>query len=180
MAESTTPEPLPAGRPGWDATNAFLLLRLWLGLRAVLAGVQKFSAYHAVATPLIDPSTGQADASGVMINVNVKAYAFSNYAGIPQALMDKFSHDPLLPKFALVAFSYALGPLLIISGFNLLVGLGTRTALMIQGLLYVGLSIGLILIDQPDGIAWLGIHVGLVAFALLLVEHNRFTVSKRW
>jgi thiosulfate dehydrogenase [quinone] large subunit len=170
-------ENLAPRKPDWNATNAFLLLRLWLGLRALLAGVQKFSVYHAVATPLIDPSTGQPDASGVMVNVNVKAYAFSSYAGVPQALMDKFSHDPLLPKFALVAFNYVLGPALIISGFTLLVGMGTRISLMTQGILYVALSVGLILIDQPDGIAWLGIHVGLVAFALLLVEHNRFTVA---
>ncbi len=35
--------------------------------------------------PLIDPSTGQPDASGVMVNVNVKSYALANYAGIPDS-----------------------------------------------------------------------------------------------
>jgi thiosulfate dehydrogenase [quinone] large subunit len=60
-----------AGKPGpgsWDLTFAFWVLRLWLGLRTFLSGVQKFSAYHVVATPLIDPSTGQSDASGVIVN----------------------------------------------------------------------------------------------------------------
>ncbi len=161
-------------------TCAFVLLRLWLGLRALLAGVQKFSAYHAVATPLIDPATGQPDASGVMVNVNVKSYALANYAGVPQSLMDKFAHDPLLPKFALTAFNYALGPLLLLSGLMLLAGLGTRISLLLQGVLYIALTAGLVLIDQADGVAWLGIHLALVAFALTLAEHNRFTVLKRW
>lgn len=178
MDQTTTTLQTPFARR--DLTNAFLVLRLWLGLRALLAGVQKFSAYHAVATPLLDPSTGQPDASGVMVNVNVKSYAFSNYAGVPQALMDKFAHDPLLPKFALTAFSAVLGPLLLLSGVMLLVGLGTRVSLLVQGLLYALLTVGLVLIDQPDGIAYLGIHVGLVAMALVLAEHNRFAVVRKW
>lgn len=174
------PEIVPAPTPTRDLTYAFLVLRLWLGLRALLAGIQKFSVYHAVATPLIDPSTGQPDASGVMVNVNVKSYALANYAGVPQSLMDKFSHDPLLPKFALTAFNHVLGPALLISGAMLLFGLGTRISLLVQAVLYVALTVGLVLIDQPDGIAYLGIHLGLVAFALVLAEHNRFAVLKRW
>jgi thiosulfate dehydrogenase (quinone) large subunit len=180
MAESTESIVYSSRKPLWDMTYAFLMLRLWLGLCALLAGVQKFSTYHAVATPLIDPATGQPDASGVMVNVNIKSYALANYAGVPQSLMDKFSHDPLLPKFALAAFNHVLGPALLISGFMLLVGLGTRISLLVQGVVYVTLTVGLVLIDQADGVAYLGIHLGLVAFALMLAEHNRFAVLKKW
>jgi thiosulfate dehydrogenase [quinone] large subunit len=42
------------------------------------------------------------------------------------------------------------------------------------------LTVGLILIKQDDGVAWLGIHVALVAFALALARHNRFTLLKKW
>ena len=62
----------------------------------------------------------------------------------------------------------------------LLVGLGTRVSLFLQGLLYIGLTAGLILIKQDDGIAWLGIHVALVAFALILSQHNRLCLLKKW
>ena len=62
----------------WDFTFAFLALRLWLGVRALFVGVEKFGAYKSVAMPLIDPTTGQPDASGVMVNVNVKTYALAN------------------------------------------------------------------------------------------------------
>jgi thiosulfate dehydrogenase [quinone] large subunit len=159
---------------------AFLVLRLWLGVRALLAGIEKFGVYQSVAKPVIDPATGQPDASGVMINVNVKHYAFANYSGIPAALKDKFAYEPLLPKFALTAFDHLLGPLFIITGVMLLVGLGTRLSLFVQALLYLALTVGLILIDKPDGIAYLGIHVAMVAFALVLVKYNKFALLKKW
>jgi thiosulfate dehydrogenase [quinone] large subunit len=162
------------------ATYAFLVLRLWLGVRALLAGIEKFGAYRSIAMPLIDPSTGQPDASGVLVNVNVKSYSFANYAGIPPALRDKFGHEPLLPRFALVAFDHLLGPLLILGGIMLLIGLGTRISLLLQALIYVALTAGLVLINQPDGIAYLGIHIALLAGALFLVEQNRFAVLKKW
>lgn len=177
----TTERTLDQGRKvNWDYTFAFLALRLWLGVRALFVGIQKYAAYRSVATPLLDPATGQPDASGVMVNVNVKSYAWANYAGIPTALRDKFSHDPLFPKFALVAFDRMLGPVFILTGIMLIVGLGTRLSLIAQALLFIALTVGLVLIDQSDGVAWLGIHIGLVAAAFLLVEHNRFTVLKKW
>src|SRR5580698_5128259 len=86
------------GQCNCDFTLAFLVLRLWLAVRALLTGIEKFGTYQAVAMPVIDPSTGQPDSSGVMVNVNVKHYAMANYSGIPSALKDKFTHEPLLPQ----------------------------------------------------------------------------------
>jgi thiosulfate dehydrogenase (quinone) large subunit len=180
MTDSTERKLDTGRRIKWDFTFAFLALRLWLGVRALFVGIEKFGSYRSVAMPLIDPSTGQPDASGVMVNVNIKSYALANYAGIPAALRDKFSHEPLLPKFALVAFDKMLGPAFILTGIMLLIGLGTRLSLLVQGLLFIALTVGLVLIDQNDGVAYLGIHIGLVAGAFLLAEHNRFAVLKKW
>jgi thiosulfate dehydrogenase [quinone] large subunit len=180
MTDSTDRKIDPGRKVNWDFTYAFLALRFWLGVRAVFVGIEKFGAYRSVAQPLIDPATGQPDASGVMVNVNIKSYALANYAGVPAALRDKFSHQPLLPKFALVAFDKMLGPAFILTGIMLIVGLGTRLSLLAQGVLFIALTVGLVLIDQNDGVAYLGIHIGLVAAAFLLVEHNRFTVLKKW
>jgi thiosulfate dehydrogenase [quinone] large subunit len=177
----STEKKLDLGRKvNWDFTFAFLTLRIWLGVRALFVGIEKFGAYRSVAMPLVDPATGQPDASGVMVNVNIKSYALANYAGIPAGLRDKFSHQPLLPKFALVPFDRMLGPAFILTGIMLLVGLGTRLSLLAQALLFIALTVGLVLIDQSDGVAYLGIHIGLVAGALLLAEHNRFVVLKKW
>ncbi|MGB6687978.1 MAG: hypothetical protein WBE76_09060 [Terracidiphilus sp.] len=180
MADSTERMLDPGRKTNWDFTFAFLALRFWIGIRALFVGIEKFGAYQSVAMPLIDPATGQPDASGVMVNVNIKSYALANYAGIPAALRDKFSHDPLFPKFALVAFDRMLGPAFILTGIMLLLGLGTRLSLLAQALLFIALTVGLVLIDQSDGVAYLGIHIGLVAGAFLLAEHNRFTVLRKW
>jgi thiosulfate dehydrogenase (quinone) large subunit len=165
---------------GCDQTLAFLVLRGWLAVRAIFTGIEKFGAYQSVAKPVIDPATGQPDASGVMINVNVKHYALANYSGIPAGLKDKFTYEPLLPKFAVTAFDHLLGPAFILTGIMLLIGLGTRLSLFMQGLIYITLTIGLILIRQDDGISWLGIHIALVAFALTLARHNKFALLKKW
>ena len=164
----------------WDYTFAFWALRLWLGVRALFVGIQKYAAYKSVAMPLIDPATGQPDASGVMVNVSVKSYALANYSGIPAGMRDKFVHEPLFPKFALIAFDRMLGPVFILTGIMLILGLGTRLSLIAQGLLFIALTVGLVLIDQNDGVAYLGIHIGLVAVAFLLVQHNRFVVLAKW
>lgn len=159
---------------------AFFVLRLWLAARAIITGIEKFGAYKTIQKPLIDPATGMEDPSGAMVDVKIKFYALTNYHGIPPALKDKFADEPLLPHPLLTAFDHALGPLLIITGIMLLLGLGTRLSLFVQGLIYVALTVGLILLGQNDGVAWLAIHVALVALALMLARHNRFAILKKW
>lgn len=162
-----------------DLTLAFWVLRAWLGIRALLTGIEKFGAYKTIQTASIDPTTGLADPN-LVIDVKVKYYSLANYSGIPASLKTKFANEALLPQFAMTAFDKMLGPVLIATGLMLLLGLGTRLSLFLQGLIYVALTVGLILIKQDDGISWLGIHVALVAFALVLAKHNKFTLTKKW
>lgn len=163
-----------------DLTLAFLVLRGWLAVRAILTGIEKFGAYKTIQKPLVDPTTGMEDPSGAMIDVKIKFYALTNYSGVPAPLKDKLANEPLLPGFALSTFSGLLGPALIVTGLMLLLGLGTRLSLFLQGMIYVALTVGLILIRQDDGISWLGIHVALVALALMLAKHNQFALLKKW
>ena len=72
-----------------DYSLAFLLLRGWLAVRAIFTGMEKFGAYKSIQQPLIDPATGQPDASGAVVNVKVKYYALANYSGIPRRLEGK-------------------------------------------------------------------------------------------
>jgi thiosulfate dehydrogenase [quinone] large subunit len=163
-----------------DLTLAFWVLRGWLAVRAILTGVEKFGAYKTIQQPLLDPATGQPDASGAMVELKVKFYSLANYSGIPAALKGKFANESLLPPFALNLFDHLLGPALIATGVMLLLGLGTRLSLFAQGLIYIALTAGLILIKQDDGVAWLGLHIALVAFALMLARYNRFALLKKW
>lgn len=163
-----------------DRSLAFLVLRGWLAVRAILTGIEKFGAYQSIQKPFVDPVTGMPDPSGAMIEVKQKYYSLTNYAGVPQSLKDRFANEPLLPHAMTTPFYAGLGWALIVLGVMLLVGLGTRISLMLQGLLYIALTVGLILIKQDDGVAWLGIHILLVAFALTLVRYNRFTLLRKW
>ena len=65
--------------------------------------------------------------------MKVKYYALANYSGIPAGLKGKFANEVLLPKFALTLFDHLLGPALIATGVMLLLGLGTRVSLFVQG-----------------------------------------------
>lgn len=163
-----------------DYSLAFLVLRGWLALRAILTGIEKFGTYKTVQQPLMDPTTGMADPSGAMIDVKIKSYALTNYSGIPSVFKDKFANEPLLPQPLLAMFEHLLGPVLIATGIMLLLGLGTRLSLFIQGLIYIMLTAGFILIRQDDGISWLGIHVALVALALMLAKYNKLALLKKW
>jgi thiosulfate dehydrogenase [quinone] large subunit len=163
-----------------DLTLAFLVLRGWLAVRAILTGLEKFGAITSIQKPVVDPVTGAEDPSGAVLDVKVKFYALTNYSGIPPALQDKLAGEPLLPRFAVATFDHLLGPALIVTGVMMLLGLGTRVSLCLQGLIYIALTAGLILIKQDDGVAWLGIHVALIAFALTLARHNRFALLKKW
>ena len=110
----------------------------------------------------------------------MKHYALANYHGVPEALMSKFTAEPLMLKFALPLYDKVLGPSLVVLGVTILLGIASRTSLFLLGLLYTSLTWGLILIKQDEGVSWLGVHMILVVMALALSNHNRFTLLKKW
>ena len=156
---------------------AFLTLRLWLGSRALISGLEKYSAKITVQEPLLD-AAGQPDMSGAMLDVEKKVYGLKYYHALPDTLQTKFAAEPLLPGFLCTPFYALLGPALLVLGVLLLIGAANRLTLFAMGVLYVALTLGLMLIGQDAGVSWLAIHVGLVAFALTLVDHNRFAVTR--
>ncbi len=164
----------------WDATLAFWLLRGWLGLRAVMTGLEKYAQMGKVMKPWVDPKTGAADPGGAMVEASQKVYALANYSPIPQSMQDKFAAEPLLPAVMLKIFYVLLGPALILLGVMLWLGIGTRVSLFVQGLLYIMLTAGLIMIKADDGVAWLAIHIVMIAMALVLAKHNQLCILKKW
>jgi thiosulfate dehydrogenase [quinone] large subunit len=83
-----------------------------------------------------------------------------------------------MPSFLTTPFYFCLGGGLILLGLLLLFGIRTRETLLIMGLLYCMLTVGLILLGQEQGVAWLGIHVLAVVAALVLAPFNRFSITK--
>ncbi len=157
---------------------ATLLLRIWLSMRAIQTGLEKFAGISTGSTEVwID---GAPNAYGLTEGTATKTYSIANYQGVPSALYDKFASEPLIPVWALDFYNVVLGPAFILLGLALLLGLASRIALFGMGLLYTSLTFGLILIKQSDGVAWLAIHVLMVVAALLLAKHNRLTLLKKW
>lgn len=155
-----------------------LLLRVWLAVRAIQTGIEKFAG--SKAADQIVSVDGAANEYGLTAAGSVKQYALANYHGVPEALMTKFQAEPLMMKFALPLYDKILGPTLLILGFTILLGIASRTSLFLLGLLYISLTWGLILIKQDEGVSWLGVHMILIVMALMLAGHNRFAILKKW
>lgn len=133
-----------------DYAAAFLLLRLFLGLRTFLAGLEKFEAGGK--------------------------YSFENYYTNMARMASGITGASFMPLWMTKTFAMSLGYLLLLFGTALLLGLKTRCALILTGLLYVGLSFGLMAVQEAEGVAWLGMHIVMFSFALVLVKHDRFAL----
>ncbi len=183
---SEQPQESSAGSSGGSCcTNTLALvygswlLRLWLAVRAIQTGVEKYSKAVQSAGEAVKVD-GVANAEGLSAVSASKVYAFGNYHGVPEGLMKKFQGEPLMLKWALPMYDTMLGPALIVLGVTILVGFAYRTSLFLLGLLYISLTWGLILIKQDDGVSWLGVHMILVVMALALAQHNRLAILKKW
>jgi thiosulfate dehydrogenase [quinone] large subunit len=134
----------------FDHTAAFLLLRLFLGLRTLLAGVEKFESKGS--------------------------YSLANYSENMGRMSQGITGASFLPLWMTRSFALTLGYVLVVLGAALLLGVKTRCTLFLAGLVYVGLSFGLMAVQESEGVAWLGVHVGLFAAALVLSRYDRFAL----
>jgi thiosulfate dehydrogenase (quinone) large subunit len=148
MNETSSPVLTPA--PRGEYTAAFLLLRLFLGLRTLLAGVEKFESRGS--------------------------YSLDNYSENMSRMAQGITGASFLPLWATRPFAMSLGFVLTILGLAVLLGVKTRTALVLTGLIYVGLSFGLMAVQEGEGVAWLGAQILMIVVALLLVRYDRFAL----
>ena len=146
MSESSSSS--PATR--CEYTYAFLVLRLFLGLRALLAGLEKFESKGT--------------------------YSFASYYENMKRMAAGITGASFLPLWSTKLFALSIGYVLVTLGVAILLGIKTRCSLFLMGLTYVALSFGLMAVQESDGVAWLGMHVALVAGALVLVSHNRLAL----
>ena len=133
-----------------EYTGAFLLLRFWLGLRTLFAGLEKFESGGS--------------------------YSFENYYKNMGRMAQGITSSSFMPLWMTKNFAHSLGYLLVVFGLCLLLGVKSRISLFLTGLLYVGLSFGLMAVQEGEGVAWLGMHVIMIAGALLLVRYDRFAI----
>ncbi len=138
--------------PRSEYVYAFLILRLWLGLRAFFAGLEKFESKGS--------------------------YSFAGYYENMKRMATGITGASFLPLWSTKLFAFSIGYLLLALGLTLLLGIKTRFTLFAMGLVYVALSFGLMVVQEAEGVAWLGMHIALVAGALLLVQYNRYSATR--
>lgn len=154
------------------------LLRIWLAVRAIQTGFEKYSGMKGSDQLVI--IDGKPNSYGLTEATQIKEYGMSHYHGVPEALMKKFQAEPLMNAKLLDLYGAVLGPALIVLGLTILLGVATRTSLFLLGLLYISLTFGLILIKEDAGISWLGVHMIMIVMALAMSKYNRFCVLKKW
>ncbi|MDO8539187.1 MAG: hypothetical protein Q7S40_02005 [Opitutaceae bacterium] len=133
-----------------EYTAAFLLLRLFLGLRTLIEAIHKF------------------ESSGT--------YSTANYTKNMTRMAEGITGASFLPLWATKPYALVLGYVLAILGTALLLGVKTRTTLILSGLVYLSLSFGLMTVQESEGVAWLGMYVLMFVVALVLVRNDRFSV----
>ncbi len=133
----------------WSAESwAFIALRLFLGLRLLLAGWGKFSGPNG--------------------------FAFSHYyEGFVAQLLQTFTAATALPRFVLAPFAYTIGYVEIALGILLLAGIKTKYVLALIALTFVSLAFGKMLLSESPAIADIGVHLLITAAALYFVRHNK-------
>jgi thiosulfate dehydrogenase [quinone] large subunit len=133
-----------------ELTAAFILLRLFLGLRLLLAGVEKFESGGS--------------------------YSVANMSKTMTRIATGITGASFLPLWATKIYAFTLPWVLLALGLALILGLKTRVSLFLTGLVWIGLAFGLMAVQDSVGVDWLALLVGLTAGALCLVRHNRFAL----
>ncbi len=149
-----TPENDTAKRPFSSLTFAYLLLRLWLGLLLFTSGLAKFKV------------TGEQE------------YTFAAFNGWISKVGSLIWENTVMTEWMVKGYMYALGPVMIIAGIMILLGVLNRIALFIGGAIFVSLSIGMMLLPDPGQTLDLGLHLAMFVAALCLVRYNRVAITK--
>lgn len=148
MNDTTSASNAPAFR--LESTAAFLLLRLFLGLRTVMEAIHKFESQGS--------------------------YSMGNYTKNMTRMAEGITGASFLPLWATKVYALSLGFILLLTGLALLLGVKTRLSLIATGAVYLSLSFGLMAVQESEGVAWLGMHILMFVAALLLVRHDRFAI----
>lgn len=156
-----------------------LSIRIWLGLRAIATGIEKYAGSKSSDTAVL--INGQPNTYGLTDSTSEKVYGLAQYHGIPEALRAQFEAQPLIPGFFLNLYDKILGPSLILLGITVLLGIFPRVSLFAMALLYTSLTFGLILLKQDAGVAWLAAHIILIAMALIYSDRDKCVLlGRKW
>lgn len=133
----------------WSAeTWAFISLRLFLGLRFLLAGLGKFKNSE-------------------------NDYSFSAYYdGFCAWIISAFEKTDI-PGFLVSIYAYTIGYLEIVLGLLLLAGVKTKWVLALFALTFVSLAYGQMVLGDGGKVNEIGFYLIFTTAALYFVRHNK-------
>jgi thiosulfate dehydrogenase [quinone] large subunit len=138
-----------------ELVYANLILRLWVGLRLLMAGLDKFRP----------KGTNIYDFTMESLKANVTA---------PAKVM---AENTFIPPMMVSMFFVGLAIALIVVGAWVIIGLFSRTALLFAGLIFVALSFGLMALPDDVEAVYRGIEVGVTGLALMTAGHSKISLD---
>jgi thiosulfate dehydrogenase (quinone) large subunit len=184
MAAPPPPPPIPA-QPAATALNltaAFIILRLFMGFRLALSGLEKMEYFVAKTSTILDgkaPTTpGEAlklrrwlGESGVTSELPYGDGKMANIASV-------MTEHTMLPKWMIQGFLIPLPYAMLVTGLLILIGLFNRLAWWLAGMIWFSLALGQMLLPDEGTVQQLGVYLLMCAVALILVDHNRIRITR--
>lgn len=135
---------------------AHLLLRLWVGMRLFMAGLDKFR----------------------WGNGSTVSFGIDNYAKKTGPLAKLMSDNSFLPESAATAFAASIGYILIPVGIWVAIGIFTEFGLFAAGLVFLSLGFGLAALpDDTEVVSNIGLSILIVAAALVTAKAKNFSLD---
>ena len=136
---------------------ACFLLRMWIGMRLMFAGLTKWKGTNEETGAIeFKPEYGE---------------------GVKQGIIDQMAASTPLPKTMIEQYATFLPWALLGVGIWIIVGLFSRLALLSAGALILSLSLGLMLLPEDIEATFRGIEILVIALALVTVKHNILAVD---
>jgi thiosulfate dehydrogenase (quinone) large subunit len=132
---------------------AHLILRLWVGLRLLWAGLDKLR-----------------EKGGTGFGVEWIGKSM-------QPIVDNMEQYAFLPKFSISLYAMVLPWALLITGVWAILGFANRLGLFAAGMVFVSLSVGLMALPDDNQVVFRGIEVAITALALMTAHANQFSID---
>ncbi len=135
---------------------AHLLLRLWVGMRLFMAGLDKFRWGNG---PTV-------------------SFGIDNYAKKTGPLAKLMTDNSFMPESAATGFAAVIGYILVPVGIWVAIGLFTELGLFAAGLVFLALGFGLAsLPDDTEVVSNIGLSILIVAAALVTAKAKNFSID---
>ncbi len=140
----------------FDLAFAHLLTRLWVGLRLVMAGVDKFRA-----------GSGWKDST----------FNLENYAKKSDQIATLMSTNSFLPENLCKMYAHGIGYALLGVGAWVIIGLFTEFSLLAAGLLFLSLGFGLSALPDDTEVVYIGASIAVTAIALITARAKQISLD---